>query len=381
MKKIAIFTGYYLPHLGGVERYTHNLVKQLKKMGYETIIITTKYNEDLKEIEETEYAKIYRLPVYKIFCNRYPILKKNKKYKEIITQLKKEDISTIILNTRFWLTSLIGAEFAQKQKIPCCAIEHGSVHVTVNNKILDFFGNIYEHGITNKLKRNVKDFYGVSKKCNEWLKHFNIKAKGVIYNSIDDREYEKYKNDKYFKENNNKIKIVYAGRLLKIKGVDLLINAYVNLLKNDAKIYKDTELIIAGEGELEGVIKEASKKYNIKYLGKLNHDEIMSLFNQTDIFINPSTSPEGLPTAILEAGLMKCSVIATPMGGTIEVIENNVNGLICKPTQDSIEQSIKQLVDNEKERNKYAEKLHIHIKEKFSWENTTKELIKNINFK
>ena len=34
MKTIAIFSGYYLPHVGGVERYTHNLSKKLSEMGY-----------------------------------------------------------------------------------------------------------------------------------------------------------------------------------------------------------------------------------------------------------------------------------------------------------------------------------------------------------
>ena len=51
MQTIAIFSGYYLPHLGGVERYTYNLALKLKKMGYKIIIITSRYNKDLKEID------------------------------------------------------------------------------------------------------------------------------------------------------------------------------------------------------------------------------------------------------------------------------------------------------------------------------------------
>ena len=66
MQTIAIFSGYYLPHLGGVERYTYNLAKKLNGMGYKIIIITSRYNKDLKEVEETDYAKIVRLPTYKI---------------------------------------------------------------------------------------------------------------------------------------------------------------------------------------------------------------------------------------------------------------------------------------------------------------------------
>ena len=50
MKKIAIFTGYYLPHTGGVERYVCNLAKELNKQNNEVLVITTKYEKTLKEV-------------------------------------------------------------------------------------------------------------------------------------------------------------------------------------------------------------------------------------------------------------------------------------------------------------------------------------------
>ncbi|HGI5452569.1 TPA: glycosyltransferase family 1 protein, partial [Streptococcus pyogenes] len=36
-KTVAIFNGYYLPHLGGVERYTYNISKKLRERGYNVI--------------------------------------------------------------------------------------------------------------------------------------------------------------------------------------------------------------------------------------------------------------------------------------------------------------------------------------------------------
>ena len=64
MKKIAIFTGYYLPHTGGVERYTYNLAKELNKQNNEVVIVTTNYDKNLKEIEDLGYAKVYRFILY-----------------------------------------------------------------------------------------------------------------------------------------------------------------------------------------------------------------------------------------------------------------------------------------------------------------------------
>ena len=244
MKTIAIFSGYYLPHLGGVERYTYNLSKKLHDMGYKIIIVTSRYDEKLEEIEETEYAKIFRLPTYKIVAERYPINKRNRRCKELLEMVKKENIDSAIIQTRFWTTSYIASKFVDKNNIPACLIEHGSTHFTVNNKVLDFFGEIYEHMLTNSIKKRVKDFYGVSKKCTEWLKHFGIEAKGVFYNSVNTDEIEEY--SKFINKDTGKLIITYTGRMIEEKGVPRLIEAFKNL---DSK-YENLELDLAGDAPI-----------------------------------------------------------------------------------------------------------------------------------
>ena len=180
MKEVAIFTGYYLPHIGGVERYTYHIAKELIKKGYNVSVITSKYNKDLSEIEETEGITIYRLPTYSLFVNRHPILKFNKKQRELMEKVRQKQISFVILQTRFWQTTVVGGRFAKKNQIPRILIEHGTTHFTVHNPILDFLGCIYEHILTNYVKTLVNDYYGVSKQCMKWLEHFKIKAKGVM---------------------------------------------------------------------------------------------------------------------------------------------------------------------------------------------------------
>lgn len=375
MKKIAIFAGYYLPHTGGVERYVCNLAKELNNNKYEIIIVTTKYDNSLKEIENLGYAKIYRLPIYSLFSSRYPIINKNKQYKALIQKLKEEKIDSIILNTRFHLTSLIGAKFAKKQNIPACVIEHGSTHFTVYNKLLDNLGHFYEHALTNKLKKLVKDYYGVSLKCNEWLTHFKINAKGVFYNCIDEKEYEKYKSSTYEKCEEGKIIISYVGRMIKEKGIFEIIQAYEELKEKD-KI----QLIIAGDGPVLKELQNKKLNKNILLAGKLNHDEVMGLLNKTDIFVHPSSFAEGMPTSILEAGLMKCAIVATSAGGTAEVINKKELGIICKSTVESIKQGLEYYIENEEKRKQVSENLHKRVKENFTWKVMAKNIVNKINY-
>lgn len=370
MNTIAIFQGYFLPHTGGVERYTYNLAKNLSSKGYKIIIVTTRHKTELSAKENCEYATIYRLPIYKIFSGRYPIIKKNKDYKKIINELKNQNIDSIILNTRFQLTTLVGAKLAKKNNIPCCVIEHGSSHFTVYNKVLDFFGHIYEHLLTNRVKSLVCDFYGVSKAANEWLKHYKINSKGLFYNAIDNEEYNLYNDNK---KDSNKIKILFAGRLLKDKGLPLLIEAYEQLLNQ----YNNIELLIAGEGPLK---EEISKNDKLIYVGNLSHDDIMRLYSKVDIFVNPSYS-EGMPTSILEAGLMKCSVIATPVGGTVEIIDDGESGILCETSIGSIKEKIELLINNKELREKIKENIHNKILKKFTWEIVSQKVIEEIKYK
>lgn len=376
MKTIAIFSGYYLPHLGGVERYTYNLAKKLKQMGYNIIIVTSRYDKELKEIEETDYAKIYRLPTYKIVAERYPINKKNKRFKEIFKMLENENIDSAIIQTRFWTTSYFASKFVAKNNIPACLIEHGSTHFTVNNKILDKFGEIYEHKLTNAIKKNVKDFYGVSKKCTEWLKHFGIEAKGVFYNSINIEEVEEY--TKYIQKDSDKIIITYVGRMIEEKGVLKLIKAFEKLEKK----YDNLELDLAGAGPiLVKIIAENKDEKNIKILGKLSHDEVLKLLGKTTIFVNPSAFSEGLPTTILEAGIMNCAVVATPMGGTTEIISGDDFGYICGFETDEILEKIEKLIRNKDEITKLSTNINDKVRKQFSWDVTARKIAETIKYK
>lgn len=367
-KTIVFFNGFYIPHLGGVERYTSKLVEQLKK--YYNIIIVTSNDNNYEKYEIDRGIKIYRLPVYNLCKSRYPLLKKNKEYKDLIKRIKSEEITTIICNTRFYQTSLLGARVSKFKNCPLIFIDHSSNHVSVGNKLIDKMGAVYEHYLTNKIKKYNPKFYGVSKKCNEWLKHFDIESSGVFYNSIDEEVFEKY----YKKSDNNDIIISYIGRIIPEKGIYILLDAFCSISEK----YDNIKLYIAGEGP---ILESLNKKYNydnINFLGKIDYDDVMKLCAETDIFVHPSMYPEGLPTSILEAGIMKSAVIATDRGGTCEVIISDNIGLIVEEKVDDLIEKIKYLLDNPKKIDELKNNIHKRIIENFTWQQTAKVVMKEI---
>jgi glycosyltransferase involved in cell wall biosynthesis len=374
INKICICTAFYPPHTGGVERYVEGFSKQLAKAGFEVIILTSN-TENQPDIEEKDNVKIILIPQFKLFSQRFPIPKPNRKYFQLIRKLSKENPDVYIMNMRIYLINFIGLFLSKILKKKSILIEHVSGHFIFDTPILNFLGRIYEHLISFILRLSVNKFYGVSQACNDWLKHFNIKSNGIIYNGININI--KPQNDKHILEENNipedSIIITFAGRLIAEKGIIYLLDAFNQLINK----YENLYLFIAGDGPLLEIIKSKySSSKNIIPLGRINHEEVLSLLNVSDIVINPSYYPEGLSTLLLEAGLYKCAVITTSMGGTNELITNQETGLIIEPkSEQSIIEAIELLISNSELRTNLASCLQQKVTTQFTWEKIASQFI------
>jgi len=366
MKTIAIFSGYALPHLGGIERYIDNLSRELINRNYKVIIISSNFNKSDSFEEKGNLINI-RIPIYNMFKNRYPLPRKNKEYRNLIKKLDEYKIDRIIVNTRFHLTSHIGAKYGKKRNIPVYLIEHGSNYVTLDNKFIDFFANRYEDYLTRRIKKKITGFYGVSQSAAKWLIKFGIKSDGVWYNSIDINQ------SLPDKKKHNGVNFLYAGRLIKQKGVLNILNAFSELEKE----YKNITLYIAGDGPEMNDYKNEFKSKNIHFLGRLNYNQLVEYYSITDVFLYPPLWPEGLPTSLLEAGLMKCCVIGTMQGGIVEVINKN-NGILVNGDTKSLVKAMKESIDDNKKCNKLSLQLYNDIKKNFSWNVTVDKIINDI---
>ena len=369
MKTIVIFSAYCFPHLGGIETYIDNLIRELLNLKYKIVLVTTQFTDNIS-YKNSDNFEIIQLPIYNIFKERYPIVKHNKTERELLKKLDNYKIDAIIVNTRFHLTSHIGARYGKQHNIPVLLIEHGSSYITLNNKFIDFFANCYEKFLTFAIKRKVDGFYGVSERCNQWLKKLKIEAKGVFYNAIDSSIYND--NKKYIKRG-EKIVITYAGRILVEKGVVNLLDAF-SQLKNNSKCI----LNIAGDGPILSDLKEKYSNKNIVFLGRIPHDEVIKLCARTDIFVYPSMYPEGLPTSILEAGIMECAIVATDRGGTVEVVNSDKYGYIVKENVSDLIVKLDKLISNPDIMDTLKKNIHKRVSEQFVWEKTAKNVVEEI---
>jgi glycosyltransferase involved in cell wall biosynthesis len=127
---------------------------------------------------------------------------------------------------------------------------------------------------------------------------------------------------------NNDFVLLCASRAIKEKGWIELCESVIRLKKSNLK------LIFAGEGPiLEEIKKQYSSFKAITFLGFQNH--INDLILLSDLVCLPSYY-EALPTILMEALFLKRPVIATDVGETRKIIENDFGkcGILIKPVRD-----------------------------------------------
>jgi glycosyltransferase involved in cell wall biosynthesis len=114
----------------------------------------------------------------------------------------------------------------------------------------------------------------------------------------------------------NSIKILYVGKLMEGKGVDVLLQAFSKLY--NVVSGRDLSLIIIGTGPEEDKLKRMSFALGVaekvRFVGFVDDEQKLSaLYADADVLIVPSTYPEGMPRVIDEAILHGTPVVASDL--------------------------------------------------------------------
>jgi glycosyltransferase involved in cell wall biosynthesis len=175
--------------------------------------------------------------------------------------------------------------------------------------------------------------------------------------------------------------ILSIGYLIERKGFEYLIKS----IKEVLKIQDNVKLKIVGTGPLENQIrtqiKELKLERNIEIIGNVSDEELLNLYNSSDIFVLPSVvdsqgNTEGLGVVLLEAMACKIPVIASNIGGIPDIVHDKVNGILV-PQKDVLELSnaINELIKHEEYRKSLALNGYEMVKGHFSWEQIAKDYI------
>lgn len=149
---------------------------------------------------------------------------------------------------------------------------------------------------------------------------------------------------KYTFPDHGKIKIGSVSMLIYHKGIDILIRAFAELLKD----YSKALLYIAGDGDqrdnLERLAIELKIESSIKFLGFI--DNPYGFIRSMDMIVFPSRT-EGLCSTVLDALVLKTPIIAARAGGIPEMIYDKKNGILFEPgNYHELKEKLMELINN-----------------------------------
>lgn len=172
-------------------------------------------------------------------------------------------------------------------------------------------------------------------------------------------------------EKNSKKIILYSGRIVQEKGIELLIRAINSLI--DIQQYK---LLIVGAGAMRGEYEILAKNLNVNaiWLGEI--PDIKKVLEISDLLVLPSHKWEGMPMVLLEAGLLAKPVIASDIPGLSELIYDDENGLLFEPGNAvDLANKIEFILNNEKK----AEQLGKELQKKIKSEHTIEIMFNKVD--
>jgi glycosyltransferase involved in cell wall biosynthesis len=120
--------------------------------------------------------------------------------------------------------------------------------------------------------------------------------------------------------------IIYVGRLIPRKRIDLLIRAFCESRRSCS-----STLVIVGDGPMRGSLQNLAEELKVadqvKFTGELARDSVLLYLRQANVFVLPSES-EGMSNSLLEAMAVGVTVVAADIPANRELIDDNVNGIL-----------------------------------------------------
>ncbi len=118
------------------------------------------------------------------------------------------------------------------------------------------------------------------------------------------------------------INVLYAGRITREKGAELLAEAFLAARAQDPRLH----LVLAGGGPEQERLRERVGA-NATFLGWLHGDQLARAYASADIFFFPSAT-DTFGQVILKAQASGLPVLAVAAGGPLELIEDRITGLL-----------------------------------------------------
>ena len=181
---------------------------------------------------------------------------------------------------------------------------------------------------------------------------------------------------------NDKFVFLFVGRLVKIKGVEEMVIAARNILKER----KDVEFWIVGPlwtqntGSLTITQNDLNNWEHEGIIYKGETKDVRPFIAQCDCFVLASYR-EGLSNSLLEAASMEKPIVTTNVTGCKDVVTDGFNGILCEPKNAaSLEAGLRKMLDlTHEQRTEMGKQGRIKVKKEYEKSIVVVKYIEQIN--
>ncbi len=284
-KTVTSWTGFNIcvcakvwPDVGGIETLTESLATEWTRQGHKVTVVT---DVELNEGQEKNWP-------FKILRNPRP---------DQATKIRSE--SSLILHMNLSLKALRLLRFSRNRLF----VSHQSWYRTPSGKV----------DLREFLKRLIIRGCAYSISCSEAVQRSLHCGGEVIPNPFDQNHFRLGRTDRIRD-------IVFVGRLVSDKGIDVLLRAVHTLRSQNIT----PTVTIVGDGPERNVLTELAAQLElsnqVKFVGKRDHTELPLILNEHTILAVPSRWNEPFGIVALEGAACGCVVIGSNGGGLPEAI-------------------------------------------------------------
>lgn len=380
--RILVCSPYFPPHIGGIEQLAYNVSRFCRQAGMD-IRICSNYTSEKELVGYIDGLHVSRAKCFTVYTRPVSM----QFYFMVHKELKEFDPHIVHLYTPLTIDYLIARNTKKAGKKVVITYAMDPIIDGAETFFKNFVQTIYhKFSIIPCLQSadliiSTTDHYirlspllsKFSHKCvtipqGVDLDKFRPPVKSEEFEAI---EIFKRKYDLLNGEN----VVLFVGRLVPYKGVQVLIKSY----GNDSRLRRQTKLLFVGDGPEKATLQKLVVSYGledcIRFLGKLPEDELVLSYWASDVVVNPSVSRlESVPLSCLEALACGKPVITTDVGGNKELFsyENpeNVGRLIPPYDQGELANAIIGILN--------YKKVGIYTREyakNFSWKEICKKYI------
>jgi sugar transferase (PEP-CTERM/EpsH1 system associated) len=256
------------------------------------------------------------------------------------------------------------------------------VHGEHGREVNDLDGSNWKYLVFRKIMRIfVHRYIAVSKDLERWLLTVvGVSADRVqqIYNGVDHNRFAPQDVQPVallptrWQELDGILIAGTVGRLTPVKDQQLLLRAVAHLRAGHPELGERLRLIIVGDGPLRPMLTQMIERLDLQDIVWLagDRDDVPRLLQLMDVFVLPSLA-EGLSNTVLEAMASGLPVIATAVGGNLELVEEGFNGsLVPVGDHQALSGALVALLQNDVERARQGTNARLRVCQQFDWDRT-----------